>query len=329
MAVNDPYATQRRLPLWRQERLAQSTALIVGVGGLGLPAAMYLAAMGIGKLILCDPDTIAVENLHRQPLYHPTHVGQPKVTVLQTFLRSLRPDLTIVIHPVWVDERFLQTVGSEAHIWIDGTDNLDSRLMLDTVAHQLRKPWVYGAIYQWEGQAVLWHGQRYADYFGRSEAGLSCAEGGVLGAIPGIIGAWQAALAGSFMSDPTTAPIHRLFRIDLLRGEAQSFNLEASSAAPALDLEYTTAQTYDTAYWVDIREQPLPALPLKMERLPWYNYDHWLLPVDKPIILVCETGTKSRQIAFALRAKLKRDDIYSLKGGAEACLKESPAPPHS
>lgn len=314
MVASDPYLAQRRLPLWRQERLAASTALVVGIGGLGLPAAMYLAAMGIGHLILCDPDTVAVENLHRQPLYHPTHIGQLKVSVLQAFLEKLRPDLAITTYAEWTDEDFLRKVGSKAHIWIDGTDNLDSRLRLDAVAQELGKPWVYGAIYQWEGQAALWHGQRYVDYFGYSEAGLSCAEGGVLGAIPGIIGAWQAALAASFLSDPATAPIHRLFRIDLLRGEAQSFALGPASERAALEIDYATAKACEPT-WVDMREDPEPTLPLQTVRLPWYTYDAWTLP-NGPIVLICETGTKSRQVAFALRAKLKRQDIYSLKGGA-------------
>ncbi len=331
--ISDPYRAQRILPLWDQGRLQSSSALVIGVGGLGTPAALYLSAMGIGRLILCDPDTIAIENLHRQPLYTPRHVGQPKVQVLSEYLRKLRPDLSIESHPCWADEAFLQTVGATAHIWIDGTDNLPSRLLIDEMAHRLKKPWVYGAIYQWEGQVVLWDGLRYRDYFGEGVEGPSCSEAGVLGAIPGIIGSWQATLAAMYLTIPHATPIHRLFRLNLLTGQAESLELLPHATAPTplqpltntlpdLPLEMSIEELGDkNAYhWIDVRMEPYPPLPFPHEHRPWYSYDQWDLPQAQPIVLVCETGTQSRTIAYALRKKLHRSDIVSLRSGARKLL---------
>lgn len=318
------YAAQLLLPEWDQKRLQESTVLIVGAGGLGLPAALYLAAMGVGHLHLADPDTVAEENLHRQPLYTPEDIGRPKVEVLAAHLHRLRPDMTLTLHPKWVEADFLRKWGAQADLWIDGTDNLASRLTLDAGAFALRKPWVYGAIFQWEGQAALWVGARYSDFFGTVEGGPSCSEAGVLGALPGIVGSLQAALAARYLCAPETAPANRLFRIDLLTGTWQDFSLSPSwasqqsiafeTAPPPLELSWEEALKLPQAYWVDIRQEGQAPPLLQMERKSWYSWDSWTLP-DQPVILVCETGSKSRQIAFALRKKLNRSDIYSLQGG--------------
>lgn len=109
--MSSRYAAQLVLPGWDQKRLAEATALIVGLGGLGSPAALYLAAMGIGRLLLVDPDTIAEANLHRQPLYSPAELGQHKIDSLAQTLQRLRADLEIEKYPVWADQDFLQKVG--------------------------------------------------------------------------------------------------------------------------------------------------------------------------------------------------------------------------
>lgn len=308
------YLPQLRLPGWQQDALARHTVLIVGVGGLGLPAALYLAAMGAGRLILADPDTIAEENLHRQPLYTPDTIGQHKVNVLSQYLNRLRPDLHIECHTVWVAEDFLRDVGRQAAVWIDGTDNLESRLLMDAVASELEKPWVYGAIFQWEGQVALLSGVSYRSVFGEATGGPSCSEAGVLGALPGIIGSWQAALTAQYLAAPDSAPVNRLFRIDLRRGESQTFWL-ANGEPGSLDISLSEARRLSTARWIDMRAEAQPALPVPAERRAWYEWDTWQLP-NGPVILVCEAGNRSRQIAYALRKKTLRRDIFSLQGGA-------------
>ncbi len=311
---NRRYLAQIKLPGWHQQALATAEALVIGVGGLGTPAALYLAAMGIGRLVLADPDTVAEENLHRQPLYTPDTIGRPKVEVLSDFLLRLRPDLHIECYSEWVDERFLSEVGARAEIWIDGTDNLQSRLAIDSAAIALRKPWVYGAIFQWEGQVALIEGVAYTELFGRGIEAPSCAEAGVLGALPGIIGSWQAALAAQYLSDRFSTPINRLFRIDLRIGETHTFWLPAPSIPETLDLSFAQARTLPDAYWIDIRTDNTSPLPFPAEQKNWYDWDNWILPAS-PIILLCDAGNRSRQIAYALRKKTGRKDIFSLKDG--------------
>ncbi|GIV24413.1 MAG: hypothetical protein KatS3mg026_0105 [Bacteroidia bacterium] len=325
------YRAQWLLPAWDQERLLQSTALVVGVGGLGVPAALYLAAMGLGHLVLVDPDTVAEENLHRQPLYTPPDVGQPKVEVLARYLQRFRPDLRLTLHARWADETFLRETGQGADIWLDGTDNAPSRLAIDAAAQALGKPWVYGAIFQWEGQAALLEGVSYRAFFGEGTTGPSCSEAGVAGAVPGIIGSLQAALAARYLTDPAHAPKNRLFRIDLATGLWESYTLASSLLAaapppvgPPLELSLQAAQQIPSLEWIDLREEG-PPLPYPAHRWPWYQWDSWRLP-DRPLLLVCQQGRQSRQIAFALRKKTGRTDIYSLQGGAAALLASQKGP---
>ncbi|MCS7296793.1 MAG: HesA/MoeB/ThiF family protein [Bacteroidia bacterium] len=307
------YIVQSRLPGWDQRSLERGTALVIGVGGLGLPAALYLAAMGIGALILADPDTVAEENLHRQPLYTPHDIGRPKVEVLADHLSRLRPDIRLSLYPLWVEERFLREIGIEADIWIDGTDNLESRLCIDKMAQELRKPWVYGAIFQWEGQVGLLERASYQEIFGTGLEAPSCTEAGVIGALPGIIGSWQAALAAQYLADPWGVPRNRLFRVDLRRGESHTFWLPASPL-PALDLTSAEVRCLPNPYWIDVREEATP-LPFPAEKKSPYIWEEWTLPAQ-PVIIICETGNRSRQIAYALRRRTGRGDIYSLRGGA-------------
>ncbi|MCX7605846.1 MAG: HesA/MoeB/ThiF family protein [Bacteroidia bacterium] len=312
------YIAQLRLPGWEQERLSGSSALLIGVGGLGLPAALYLAAAGIGRLLLADPDVVAEENFHRQPLYTPEDLGTLKVERLATHLRKLRPDLSIETYPTWIDEANLPQIGREADIWIDGTDNLHSRLVIDAIAFTLQKPWVYGAVYQWEGQAAIFQGVRYRDFFGEAEGGPSCSEGGVLGAVPGLIGSLQAALATIFLSTPAAAPFNRLFRIDLRKGEMDTFAFGPSTLSLELSLEQ--ASQLPEVTWIDLRDTLEPSLPFPTRRLPWYAWENWELP-PTPVVLLCEAGNRSRQIAFALRKRTGRRDIYSLRGGASVVFR--------
>lgn len=307
------YEPQRRLPGWDQERLLHSTALIVGVGGLGSPAALYLAAMGIGRLLLVDADTVEEINLHRQPLYSPSEIGQRKVDVLAHALQRLRPDLEVEKHPAWANQPFLEQVGAAADIWIDGTDNLPSRLTLDEVAYRLGKPWVYGAIYQWEGHAALLHGVRYKDFFGEGVEGPACSEAGVLGGIPGVIGSLQASLAAMYLSSPDAVPVGRLFRVDLRNGDMSTFSLGLPTELP-LEISFAQARQLEGSYWIFVGEALPESFPVQVEPRPWYAWDRWQLP-ESPLVLICEAGNRSRQIAFALRKKTGRKDIYSLAGG--------------
>ncbi|MCS6790494.1 MAG: ThiF family adenylyltransferase [Bacteroidia bacterium] len=312
------YVAQLRLPGWSQSKLQEASVLIIGVGGLGQPAALYLTAMGIGRLLLIDPDQVEEANLHRQPLYTPAHLQQLKVEVLAHHLCLLRPDLKVETYPYWADEKLLEEVGSTTDIWIDGTDNIQSRLAISRAALRLGKPWVYGSVYQWEGQVALIEGLAYEEFFGEIAESPSCSQGGVLGSLPGLVGAWQASLAVLYLQGLFSNLRNRLFRIDLSQGIADAFFLASFSAMP-LEISAAQALAYPDAVWIDLREQLNPPLPVPSLQSKWHEWESWQLPLS-PVILVCERGERSRFVAYALRHKTQRKDIHSLRGGAPALL---------
>jgi len=182
-----------------QKKIRAASVLCIGLGGLGSPIALYLAAAGIGKLGLVDFDTVDLSNLQRQILHGTGDVGRPKVESARDTLRRLNPDVQIELHPERItSQNALDLVGSY-DIVVDGTDNFPTRYLANDACVLSRKPNVYGAIFRFEGQASVFAphlgGPCYRCLFPEPPPpGMapSCAEGGVLGVLPGIIGVIQA-----------------------------------------------------------------------------------------------------------------------------------------
>ena len=179
-----------------QRKLQDSKITIVGMGGLGCPAAQTLAASGVGNLQLIDGDVIELSNLHRQPLYNINDIGQAKVSVARKSLKKLNEKLTIIAEDRYLDESNGRELLKDADVIIDATDNIKTRQVIDHISKTARIPMVYGGLYRFEGQvAVLNHnsGPGYEDIFTPDPAGGdTCAEAGVLGMLPAIIGNIQA-----------------------------------------------------------------------------------------------------------------------------------------
>jgi len=179
-----------------QRKLGAAAVAVVGVGGLGCPAAQSLAMAGIGRLILIDGDRVELSNLHRQPLFGDQDVGRHKTEAAADRLRLLNPDLLILTRTDFLDETNGAEHLSGADLILDATDNLAARRALDHWSRRLGKPLVYGALFRFEGQvAVLNHrgGPGYRDLFPEDgQAGQTCEDAGVLGMVPGIIGNIQA-----------------------------------------------------------------------------------------------------------------------------------------
>ncbi|DAC19992.1 MAG TPA: HesA/MoeB/ThiF family protein, partial [Candidatus Poseidoniales archaeon] len=181
-----------------QQRLGESSVLIVGAGGLGSPASLYLAAAGVGRLGLIDNDAVDVSNLQRQILHATEDVGRPKVESAKETLGALDPNVNVEVfnerlHPGNVLERF-----QGWDLIIDGTDNLPTRYLIDDACSLLGLPWMYGSVFRFEGQVSLFNhngGPCYRDLFPEPpppEAVPTCSEAGVFGVLPGIIGLLQA-----------------------------------------------------------------------------------------------------------------------------------------
>ncbi|WP_293373140.1 HesA/MoeB/ThiF family protein [Nevskia sp.] len=181
-----------------QSLLRDSTVLIIGVGGLGAPASLYLAGAGIGRLILSDRDHVERSNLQRQIVYRNTDLGRPKLDAAADNLRALNPECSIETRPGPLDDAGLLAAIREADVVLDCSDNFPTRFAVNRACVAARKPLVSGAAIRFEGQIALFlpGGPCYACLFGEGgEAAETCEEAGVLGPVVGVIGAMQALLA--------------------------------------------------------------------------------------------------------------------------------------
>ena len=181
-----------------QRRLKAARVLCVGAGGLGSPAALYLAAAGVGTIGLVEFDVVDVTNLQRQVLYSTADVGRPKLEAAEARLRGLNPHVNIEAHPVTLDASNAKALVSAYDVVLDGTDNFTARYLVNDACVMTRTPNAYGSIFRFEGQASVFAAENGPCYRclhpEPPPPGLvpSCAEAGVLGVLPGIIGTIQA-----------------------------------------------------------------------------------------------------------------------------------------
>ena len=183
-----------------QSLLRDSTVLIVGVGGLGTPAAQYLAGAGVGRLLLSDFDRVATSNLHRQVLYREADVGLAKLDVARDALRAINSECEVECLPGPLDESALLHAAREADVVLDCSDNFLTRFTVNRACAQARKPLVSGAAIRFEGQLAVFDAARgsgcYAClYPGNGEAQETCEEAGILGPVVGVVGTRQALAA--------------------------------------------------------------------------------------------------------------------------------------
>ncbi|HZY92506.1 MAG TPA: molybdopterin-synthase adenylyltransferase MoeB [Thermoplasmata archaeon] len=181
-----------------QRRLRGAKVLLVGAGGLGSPAALYLAAAGVGTLGVVESDVVDLSNLQRQVLYRNADVGQPKLERARETVHALNPSVEVRAHPTRLDSTNALEIIRDYEVVVDGSDNFPTRYLVNDACVLLEKPDVYGSVYRFEGQATVFdarHGPCYRCLFPEPPpAGFvpNCAEGGVLGVLPGLIGEIQA-----------------------------------------------------------------------------------------------------------------------------------------
>jgi sulfur-carrier protein adenylyltransferase/sulfurtransferase len=204
-----------------KERLKNARVLVVGAGGLGSPAALYLAAAGVGTLGLVDCDRVELSNLQRQVLFDSADVGRLKVEAARARLLALNPQITVIAHALTLRAHNVLEVLRDYDLALDGTDRLTTRYLVNDACVLLRKPLVSAAIHRFEGHAMTYvpgRGPCYRCLFPEAEAGLvaSCAEAGVLGVLPGVLGAIQATEVIKVVTGIGTPLIGRLAIYDAL-----------------------------------------------------------------------------------------------------------------
>ncbi|MGC9450092.1 MAG: molybdopterin-synthase adenylyltransferase MoeB [Oceanipulchritudo sp.] len=222
-----------------QARLHKARVLIAGLGGLGSPASLYLAAAGIGTIGLADNDVIERSNLHRQILHDDRLVGQPKVVSARERLLLLNPDLRIEVIPEGITPENAVSLFSNYDLVIDGTDNFPSRYLINDAACLAGKPLIYGSIHQFEGQVSVFYPKRgspcYRCLFPElPEPGTvpNCAEAGVFGALCGIVGSWQASEAIKWIIGIGEPILGQIKVLDILSGRDRLVSLKKDPACP-------------------------------------------------------------------------------------------------
>jgi len=221
-----------------QTKLLSSTVMLIGAGGLGCPLALYLAAAGIGRLVLVDDDVVDASNLQRQVLYTTGDLGRPKVEVAAERIRALNPDVEVVGHRLRLDSDNALDLFRDCDVVVDGTDNFPTRYLSNDACVLLGKPNVYGSIFRFEGQCSVFDASRgpcYRCLFPEPPppgSVPSCAEGGVLGVLPGIIALIQATETVKLLTGLGTPLIGRLLLYDALRMDFNEFTLKKDPACP-------------------------------------------------------------------------------------------------
>ena len=337
-----------------QLRLKRGSILVLGAGGLGCPALLYLAAAGVGRLGIVDPDTVSLSNLSRQILFTPEDIGQPKANIAGRQLRTLYPDL-------WVDvflEHFTAvnalSLAADYDLILDGTDNFPARYLSSDTGVWLKKPVIYGSIHQFEGQVSV-----FAPHLGSPcyrcmfpvppAPGTvpDCNTAGVLGVLSGLIGTLQAAEAIKLLTGTGEPLLGRLFHAELLGTRFREFKLRRDPACPVCGENPTITSPIDYERFCGLTPGEsaveLPAAELESARRshflldlrePWehalipFSADLWIpwqdlpsrlstLPVSRPILTLCRVGLRSREAARLLRQN-GHPDAVSLTGGLEA-----------
>ncbi len=340
-----------------QKRLKDARILCIGAGGLGSPAALYLAAAGVGTLGLVDFDDVDLSNLQRQILHGTKDVGRSKLESARDRLHDLNPKIDIELHEVRFSSENAAGLVQRYDVIVDGSDNFPTRYLSSDVCVWARKPNVYGSVFRFEGQATVFAphlgGPCYRCLFPEPpEPGTipNCAEAGVLGVLPGIIGTIQAIEAIKLILGAGESLVGRLLHFDAWKMKFRELNLRRDPQCPVcgehpsifepIDYEmFCGAEAGDTIPAISVRElkrkmdagEPFELIDVR----EIFEYEiaridgAKLIPLreiadrtgelqnQKPIIVHCHSGRRSADAVRLLRER-GLANVYNLEGGIDA-----------
>jgi sulfur-carrier protein adenylyltransferase/sulfurtransferase len=346
-----------------QEALLKAKVLVIGTGGLGCPVLQYLTAAGVGCIGIMDDDVVSLSNLHRQVLYDTMDIGKAKVEVAAEKLRRINPDCSITAYKIHLDKNNCLDIIKAYDVIVDCTDNFTSRYLINDACVLKGKPVVYGAVNRFEGQAAVFNvvskdttrTANYRDLFPEQPAQtevMNCAEAGVLGVLPGIIGSMQANETIKLITGIGEPLVNQLLTYDSLNNNVNIFNYQPISQsvinAPQSEEEFLkmdydgecltgsnhfeiTIEEFDTMLlendWkiADVREfDELPAVnEFEHINIPLGELKSRLSELTKEkIIFFCQSGIRSLQAAAMAAAYFEHNNqCYSLRGGIVAWKK--------
>lgn len=344
-----------------QEKLKAASVLCIGTGGLGSPIALYLAAAGVGKIGLVDDDKVEASNLQRQIIHGESWIGEPKLESAKQRLLETNPHAEIICHHARFTSKNAMEIAKDYDIIIDGTDNFPTRYLSNDVSFLLKKPNVYGSIFRFEGQVSV-----FAPHLGGPcyrcmlpqppDPGTvpSCAEAGVLGVLPGIIGSLQAMEAIKLILGAGEPPLGKLVHYDALNTAFRTFNLRKDPECPLCGENPTVTELIDYEGFCGlnqpstVNEISVKELKDKMDagldgilvdvRMP-YEYDISSiegsqliplpdvpsqldqLPKNQTIYMHCKMGARSAK-ACQILLDAGFADVINIAGGMDAWSEE-------
>jgi len=334
-----------------QAKLKSSRILVVGAGGLGCPALLYLAAAGVGNIGIIDFDIVEASNLHRQILYGVKDIGQLKVDIAFNRLTDLNPNIEITRFPLRLTAQNALDIFSKFDLVLDGSDNFPTRYLVNDACLILKIPLIYGSISQYEGHISVFNysypdgsnGPNYRDLFPTPPMESlvnNCATAGVLGVLPGIIGAMQANEAIKLLAGIGELLVGRLHVLDALTLQSRTLKINKifpeSSIIELIDYEQfcnaesiavpsISAETFHE--WqknkfgfqlIDVRElAEYEANNIGGILIPMNSIKDRITEIqrDKTLVIHCETGARSLQAVKALIRDYGFADAYYLDGG--------------
>jgi adenylyltransferase/sulfurtransferase len=255
-----------------QRKLKAASVLMIGTGGLGAPVGMYLAAAGVGRIGIVDFDVVEVSNLQRQIIHGTADLGRPKIESARDRLRDINPHIEIETHDTRLTSQNALSLFANYDIVVDGTDNFPTRYLVNDACVLTGKPNVYGSIFRFEGQAsVFWakEGACYRCLYSEPPPpGLvpNCAEGGVLGVLPGIVGAIQATETIKLILGAEDTLVNRLLLFDAWQMKFREFKLRKDPNCPMCGENATIKELIDYEEFCGLRAQP-PEQPAALEEI--------------------------------------------------------------
>ncbi len=353
------YQRQTILPGFGDEgqyKLLTASVLVIGAGGLGCPVLQYLTAAGVGTIGIADHDTVSLTNLHRQVLYTMDDIGKPKASLAAQRLKAMNPDITFRIFDEYVSPANIIDIIREFDVIVDGTDNFSTRYLINDACVLMDKPLVFGAISRFEGQVAVFNvptgyeGEciHYRDLFPHPPQDgevLNCAESGVLGVLPGIIGALMANEVTKLIAGLGKLLSGSMVTYNALMNESMEWQLKKHPDSDKLvPLTVSELQQKDYAWecgvnatgietdaegveqmikngnvlLIDVREpHEAPALKRwKHGKVPTAALMQEGIHSDKEqIVFICQSGKRSLTVANWAKEKYADKKFYSLRGG--------------
>ena len=322
-----------------QEKLKKAKVLIIGAGGLGCPVLQYLVASGVGEIGIADDDIVDISNLHRQILYGLNDLGGLKAVIAKEKLQLLNPHTFITAYPVRFTSANAEDICAAYDLVIDGSDNFGTRYLVNDTCVALNKPLVFGSIFKFEGHVSVFNyqdGPDYRDVFPEAPPAdevPNCAEIGVLGVLPGIIGTYMAneaikiicgigeTLSGKLMTMNALDNSTSIFKVAKQKKEGKAADIVPIPNIPdeiTMDqLNSWLNESANEVQLIDVRETyEFEDYNIGGINIPLYELKEHVeeLPADKKIIFCCQTGQRSK-MAIQILKSLYKGEMYSLKNG--------------